>query len=58
MLPEHIRSELRSIVGEQYCLDRQEALVAYSYDATPMQQALPDVVVMPRARKRCSRSCG
>ncbi|MED1793113.1 FAD-binding oxidoreductase [Brevibacillus nitrificans] len=49
MLPEHIRSELRAIVGEQYCLDRQEALVAYSYDATPMQQALPDVVVMPKS---------
>lgn len=48
MLSESIRSELRAIVGEKNCLDRQEALVAYSYDATPMQQALPDVVVMPK----------
>jgi glycolate oxidase len=48
MLPEHIRSELRAIVGDRHCLDRQEALVAYSYDATPMQQSLPDVVVMPK----------
>lgn len=47
MLSETIISELRAIVGEKNCLDRQEALVAYSYDATPMQQALPDAVVMP-----------
>ncbi|MGG1658154.1 FAD-linked oxidase C-terminal domain-containing protein [Brevibacillus sp. NRS-1366] len=49
MLAELIRSELRAIVGEKNCLDRQEALVAYSYDATPMQQALPDAVVMPKS---------
>lgn len=49
MLPESIREELRAIVGEKNCLDKQEALVAYSYDATPMQQALPDVVVMPKS---------
>lgn len=47
MVAETIISALRAIVGEKNCLDRQEALVAYSYDATPMQQALPDVVVMP-----------
>ena len=49
MLSESIRSELVAIVGEKNCLDRQEALVAYSYDATPMQQALPDVVVLPKS---------
>ncbi|MCM3146301.1 FAD-linked oxidase C-terminal domain-containing protein [Brevibacillus sp. MER 51] len=49
MLPESIREELRAIVGAKNCLDKQEALVAYSYDATPMQQALPDVVVMPQS---------
>lgn len=47
MLSDAIKAELRAIVGEKNCLDRQEALVAYSYDATPMQQALPDAVVMP-----------
>jgi len=47
MLSDAIVAELRAIVGEKHCMDRQEALVAYSYDATPMQQALPDVVVMP-----------
>ncbi|WP_400164318.1 FAD-binding oxidoreductase [Brevibacillus sp. TJ4] len=47
MVNETIISELRSIVGEKNCLSRQEALVAYSYDATPMQQSLPDAVVMP-----------
>ncbi|GED69623.1 glycolate oxidase subunit GlcD [Brevibacillus reuszeri] len=49
MLSESIRSELVAIVGEKHCLDRQESLVAYSYDATPMQQALPDVVVLPKS---------
>ncbi|WP_312111102.1 FAD-binding oxidoreductase [Brevibacillus reuszeri] len=49
MLSESIRSELVAIVGEKNCLDRQESLVAYSYDATPMQQALPDVVVLPKS---------
>jgi len=49
MLPEHIRAELRAIMGEKHCLDRQEALVAYSYDAAPMQQSLPDAVVMPQS---------
>lgn len=47
MLSDAIKAELRAIVGEKNCLDRQEALVAYSYDATPMQQALPDAVMMP-----------
>ncbi|UKK97376.1 FAD-binding oxidoreductase [Brevibacillus brevis] len=49
MLPESIREELCAIVGAKNCLDKKEALVAYSYDATPMQQALPDVVVMPQS---------
>jgi glycolate oxidase len=48
MLPQHVRDRLRAIVGEAHCLDRPEALVAYSYDATPMHQALPDAVVMPK----------
>ncbi|MFY0545821.1 glycolate oxidase subunit GlcD [Brevibacillus sp. H7] len=48
MLPQEIRNKLRAIVGEAHCLDKQEALVAYSYDATPMHQSLPDAVVMPK----------
>ncbi|MDH4619217.1 FAD-linked oxidase C-terminal domain-containing protein [Brevibacillus sp. AY1] len=55
MLSDAIRSELRAIVGEKNCLDRQEALVAYSYDATPMQQALPDVVVMPQTTQEVQK---
>jgi glycolate oxidase len=48
MFPPEVRDKLRAIVGEAYCLDKPEALVAYSYDATPMHQALPDIIVMPK----------
>lgn len=55
MLQQEIRAGLKTIVGEKYCLDTQEALVAYSYDATPMQQALPDIVVMPANTEEVSQ---
>jgi len=47
MLPQTIRTALRNVVGERHFLDKPETLVAYSYDATPMHQSLPDAVVMP-----------
>ncbi|MGC5327660.1 FAD-linked oxidase C-terminal domain-containing protein [Brevibacillus sp. SYSU BS000544] len=50
-----IRQELASIVGDSYCLDTPEALVAYSYDATPMKQSLPDIVVIPANTEEISR---
>lgn len=47
MLIDSIRHQLRSIVGEAYFKDDPEALVSYSYDATPMHQSLPDGVIYP-----------
>jgi len=49
-----VKKELKQLLGEAYCLDKPEALVAYSYDATPMQQALPDLVVMPANTREVS----
>lgn len=42
-----IKSELRSIVGDRWFLDTPNELYVYSYDATPLYQAMPDVVVLP-----------
>lgn len=47
MLDNSIRRELQAIVGQSYFMDHPEALVSYSYDATPMYQAMPDAVIMP-----------
>lgn len=47
MLNVNIVRRLRSIVGAPYYRDDMEALVAHSYDGTPMLQALPDGVIYP-----------
>jgi len=47
MLNEAISKQLRDVVGEKYFRTDQEALVAHSYDGTPMLQALPDGVIYP-----------
>lgn len=47
MLNVNIVRRLRSIVGATYYRDDMEALVAHSYDGTPMLQALPDGVIYP-----------
>ncbi|NLC56381.1 MAG: FAD-binding protein [Armatimonadetes bacterium] len=47
MFSDAIRRELAAIVGAEWFLDRPEDLLAYSYDATPLHQALPDGVVFP-----------
>jgi glycolate oxidase len=47
MLSQAIRAAFINVVGERHFLDKPEALVAYSYDATPMHQSLPEAVVMP-----------
>ncbi|NGQ94898.1 FAD-binding protein [Brevibacillus sp. SYP-B805] len=54
MLASQAKTELKALLGEAYCLDKPEALVAYSYDATPMQQALPDLVAMPKDTQEVS----
>jgi len=45
-MPEIIQ-ELKTIVGAQWCLDSKADLLTYSYDATPLYQSLPEVVVLP-----------
>lgn len=48
MLAEKLRQQLISIVGEKGFLDSPNELHAYSYDATPLLQATPDAVVIPK----------
>lgn len=48
MLSEDLRQKLIRIVGEKSFLDSPNELHAYSYDATPLLQATPDAVVVPR----------
>ncbi|ARU62356.1 glycolate oxidase subunit GlcD [Tumebacillus avium] len=42
-----IKRELSAIVGAGWMLDTPNELHVYSYDATPLYQAMPDAVVMP-----------
>lgn len=48
MLPDRIRRHLMAIVGPEGFFDNPEDLLAYSYDATPLYQHLPDGVIFPR----------
>ncbi|URN92447.1 MAG: FAD-binding protein [Candidatus Pristimantibacillus lignocellulolyticus] len=52
MLNEVLAKQLREIVGEKYFRTDQEALVAHSYDGTPMLQALPDGVIYPETTEQ------
>jgi glycolate oxidase len=49
-----VKEHLRSILGESGFRDDRETLVAYSYDATPLLQSLPDAVVFPRTTQQVS----
>ncbi|GIM46361.1 glycolate oxidase subunit GlcD [Collibacillus ludicampi] len=42
-----IKKQLVSIVGEKWYLDSPNELYAYSYDATPIFQSMPEAVIMP-----------
>ena len=44
----------RDIVGANYCLHETHDLYAYSYDATPLFQAMPDLVLMPACTEEIS----
>jgi len=54
MLDRSIVNMLRTIVGEANYRDDKEALVAHSYDGTPMLQALPDGVIYPGSTEQVS----
>lgn len=49
-----IKQKLVKIVGEQYYLDTPNDLFAYSYDATPIFQSMPDAVIRPANTKEVS----
>lgn len=51
LLTNDVREKLIAIVGADNFSDSEESLLAYSYDATPNYQALPDAVVRPRHTK-------
>jgi glycolate oxidase len=54
MLDAAMVKQLRDIVGDSYFRDDQEALVAHSYDGTPMLQSLPDGVIYPGSTQEVS----
>ncbi|GAA0472383.1 glycolate oxidase subunit GlcD [Alkalibacillus silvisoli] len=41
-------NELTEIVGEEHIQTKKSSLIAYSFDATPNFQALPDAVISPK----------
>jgi len=47
MLNELVVKRLKAIVGDTYFRTDQEALIAHSYDGTPMLQSLPEGVIYP-----------
>ncbi|TBL79957.1 FAD-binding oxidoreductase [Paenibacillus thalictri] len=54
MLTEVTVGQLRKIVGEANFRNDPESLIAHSYDATPMVQALPDGVIYPSSAEQVS----
>lgn len=55
MLNQTVVQQLKSIVGDSYFRIDQEALIAHSYDGTPMLQALPDGVIYPETTEQVSK---
>lgn len=54
MITPETAAKLRAIVGEAHYRDDKEALVAHSYDGTPMLQSLPDGVIYPSSTQEVS----
>lgn len=54
MLKQPIREQLSAVVGEKWFKDDKESLVAYSYDATPLYQSMPDGIVFPASTQEVS----
>lgn len=53
MTPE-VKARLQAAVGKDRYLDDEQSLVSYSYDATPMHQAMPEAVVFPETTEEVS----
>jgi glycolate oxidase len=54
MFSQSVKQELRSIVGESWCLDSPEDLATYSYDAY-LPEFAPDGVILPETTDQVSR---
>lgn len=54
MLPKNMKKVLLDIVGEGNLSDSTASLLAYSYDASPQFQAIPDAVISPRNAQEIS----
>ena len=54
MLEEQLLDRLRQIVGQDGVLSQSNELYAYSIDATPLLQSMPDVVVLPQTTQQVS----
>lgn len=54
MISETIKSQFEEIVGKENVEDSKAALHAYSYDATPGFQAMPNCIVSPRNTEEVS----
>lgn len=54
MLQETVVKQFREVVGEKFFRTDQEAIIAHSYDGTPMLQALPDGVIYPESTEQVS----
>lgn len=48
------KARLQAAVGKERYLDDEQSLVSYSYDATPMYQAMPEAVVFPVSTEEVS----
>ncbi|WP_078544696.1 glycolate oxidase subunit GlcD [Litchfieldia alkalitelluris] len=55
MLPELIKRRLIKLVGAENFKDSNVSKLAYSYDATPQFQAMPDAIISPRNKKEVSQ---
>ncbi|SDX48319.1 glycolate oxidase [Marininema mesophilum] len=55
MLTPELKSELTTILGAEYVCDDMESCISYSYDATPLYQAIPDGIVFPKNTEEIQR---
>ncbi|WP_134698484.1 FAD-binding oxidoreductase [Ammoniphilus sp. YIM 78166] len=54
MISPQLKNQFIAIVGSKYYLDSPNELYAYSYDATPIYQSMPDAVIMPETTQEVS----
>jgi glycolate oxidase len=52
---QHIKDELKSIVGNDNFFDSKEDKLVYSYDGTPIYQQLPEAVLFPQDEEQISK---